>query len=47
MRTELISDALTNALAARDPEPGVIFHSDKGSVYTSNDFACQIGRAHV
>lgn len=43
MRTELISDALTNALAARDPEPGVIFHSDKGSVYTSNDFACLAG----
>ena len=40
MRTELISDALTNALAARDPKPGVIFHSDRGSTYTSNDFAC-------
>ena len=31
MRTELVSDALTNALAARDPAPGVIFHSDRGS----------------
>ncbi len=39
MRTELVSDALTNALAARDPEPGVIFHSDRGSTYTSKDFA--------
>jgi transposase InsO family protein len=39
MRTELISDALTNALAARDPEPGVIFHSDRGSTYTSHEFA--------
>ena len=39
MRTELINDALTNALAARDPEPGVIFHSDRGSTYTSHDFA--------
>lgn len=39
MRTELISDALTNALAARDPEPGVIFHSDRGCQYTSHDFA--------
>lgn len=39
MRTELISDALTNALATRNPEPGVIFHSDRGSTYTSRDFA--------
>ena len=30
LRTELISDALSNAVAARDPEPGVIFHSDRG-----------------
>jgi transposase InsO family protein len=28
LRTELISGALSNAVAARDPEPGVIFHSD-------------------
>jgi putative transposase len=39
MRTELVSDALGNALAARDPEPGVIFHSDRGCQYTSHDFA--------
>jgi transposase InsO family protein len=38
MRTELVSDALTNALATRDPAPGVIFHSDRGSTYTSKDF---------
>jgi transposase InsO family protein len=31
LRTELISDALSNAVAARSPEPGVIFHSDRGS----------------
>lgn len=39
MRTELISDALTNALAARNPEPGLIFHSDRGCQYTSHEFA--------
>ena len=39
MRTELVSDALTNALAAREPEPGVIFHSDRGCQYTSHEFA--------
>jgi transposase InsO family protein len=31
LRTELVSDALANALAARGPASGVIFHSDRGS----------------
>ena len=30
LRTQLISDALGNAVTARDPDPGVIFHSDRG-----------------
>src|SRR6266496_6142910 len=30
LRSELVSDALANALAARGPTPGVIFHSDRG-----------------
>jgi transposase InsO family protein len=30
LRTELVSAALANALAVRDPDPGVIFHSDRG-----------------
>ena len=30
LRTELVADALANAAASRDPEPGVIFHSDRG-----------------
>ena len=45
LRTELISDALTNALATRDPAPGVVFHSDRGCQYTSRDFA-QLARDH-
>jgi putative transposase len=39
VRTELVSDALANAIAARDPAPGVIFHSDRGCQYTSAAFA--------
>ena len=30
LRTELISAALGNAVAARDPDPGAIFYSDRG-----------------
>ena len=39
LRTELIADALSNAVAARDPKPGVIFHSDRGCQYTSAAYA--------
>jgi putative transposase len=39
LRTELVADALANAVAARDPAPGVIFHADRGCQYTSAEFA--------
>jgi transposase InsO family protein len=39
LRTELVADALTNAVAARDPAPGVVFHADRGCQYTSGDYA--------
>ena len=39
LRTELVADALANAVAARYPDPGVIFHSDWGCQYTSAAFA--------
>jgi len=39
LRTGLVADALTNAIAARDPAPGVIFHADRGCQYTSGDYA--------
>jgi putative transposase len=47
LRTELVADALTNAVAARDPEPGVVFHSDKGCQYVSGDYATLAGDLEV
>jgi transposase InsO family protein len=39
MRTELVADALTMAVATRGGAVnGVVFHSDRGSQYTSGDF---------
>ena len=43
LRTDLVADALINAVAARDPAPGVVFHSDKGCQYTSSDYATLAG----
>ena len=34
MRADLVCDALEMALEQRQPEPGVTFHSDRGSQYT-------------
>jgi transposase InsO family protein len=39
MRTELVQDALKAAAATRGSLAGAIFHSDHGSVYTSQDHA--------
>jgi len=39
MRTDLVTDALHMALTHRRPDPGVIFHSDRGTQYTSSTFA--------
>ena len=38
MRTSLVTDALDMAITARRPPAGVIFHSDRGSQYTSGEF---------
>jgi transposase InsO family protein len=47
LRTELVADALSNALAARDPGPGVIFHSDRGCQDTSAAYATLAGENAV
>jgi putative transposase len=38
MRAELVCDALTMAIEARRPEPGLVFHSDRGTQYTSAEY---------
>jgi transposase InsO family protein len=38
MRAELVCDALGMAVAERRPAPGLIFHSDRGTQYTSTEF---------
>jgi transposase InsO family protein len=38
MQTSLVKDALAMAWWRRRPEPGAIFHSDRGSQYCSHDF---------
>lgn len=38
MRTSLVTDALDMAIASRRPPAGVVFHSDRGAVYTSKEF---------
>jgi len=38
MRASLVCEALEMALKARRPGPGLVFHSDRGSQYTSHQF---------
>jgi len=38
MRASLATEALTMATTARRPAPGLVFHSDRGSQYTSREF---------
>jgi len=42
MRTELICDAITMAATNVELQPGVVFHSDSGTQYTSAQFAAHL-----
>jgi transposase InsO family protein len=39
LRTDLVEQALRNAVTGRRPDRGVIFHSDRGCQYTSAQYA--------
>ena len=47
MRTELVLDALDAAVTARRPRPGLIFHSDRGTQYTSVALGTRLAEADI
>jgi len=47
MRTSLVCEALDMALKARRPAPGLLFHSDRGSQYTSREFTQLLGSSGI
>ncbi|MQB02453.1 MAG: IS3 family transposase, partial [Actinobacteria bacterium] len=44
MRASLVCEALSMAVQARHPKAGLIFHSDRGSQYTSEAFTALLTR---
>ena len=47
LRTELVVAALDAAMTARQPRPGLIFHSDRGTQYTSVAFGDRLAEAGI
>ncbi len=47
MRAELTCDALRMAIDARRPSPGLIFHSDRGTQYTSAEYRRLLDDNHI
>jgi transposase InsO family protein len=44
LKKQLVIDALRNAFQTRQPEKGLVFHSDRGSQYASREFRRQLRR---
>lgn len=47
MRTSLVCDALTMAAGNIELQPGCVFHSDRGTQYTSAEFANHLESLHI
>jgi putative transposase len=47
MRNELCLAALDDAIARRNPPPGLIHHSDRGAQYTSHDYQKRLRDNHI
>jgi transposase InsO family protein len=47
LRTDLVAQALANACTNRRPDPGLIFHSDRGCQYTSSHYNRVADDLHV
>lgn len=47
LRAGLVTDALRQALEARGPVPGLIFHSDRGSQYGSREYRGLLARSGI
>jgi len=47
MRTSLVQEAMEMAIKSRRPAPGLIFHSDRGSQYTSAAFRGLLANNHL
>jgi putative transposase len=47
MRDDLCLAALDDAIARRNPRPGLIHHSDRGSQYTAHDYQKRLRDNHI
>ncbi|SFC45217.1 Transposase InsO and inactivated derivatives [Pseudooceanicola nitratireducens] len=47
LKRDLAVEALRHALAARNPEPGLVHHSDRGSQYCSVDYQARLRKRGI
>lgn len=47
LKTDLVEDALKMALDRRQPHPGLLHHSDRGSQYTSLGYQTLLAKHHI